>query len=101
MPFLKQLRRRSKASFHSPTDSKSASSKVEVASGKSSSTIDTNSHSSITPPSSINPTLSSPNLPALNELNGHSTASTPVPPPQQRPGPFVTQSQRNSVVVGF
>lgn len=92
MPFFKQLRRRSKASFHS--DSKTAATKVEMV-GKSSSTIDTSSHSSITPPSSIKPTLSSPSLPALTELNGNAS----LPPPPQRPGPFVTRSQRNSVVV--
>ncbi|OQE28576.1 hypothetical protein PENSTE_c003G08522 [Penicillium steckii] len=102
MPFFKQLRRRSKANFNT-TDSKSPSTKVEVVSGKSSSTIDTSSHSSITPPSSIKPTLSSPNLPSLSESsNGTSiasTTSTPLPPPPQRPGPFVTTpSQRNSVV---
>ncbi|KAJ5174438.1 uncharacterized protein N7482_000315 [Penicillium canariense] len=97
MSFLKQLRRRSKASFHA-ADSKSASHKVEVVSGKSTSTIDTSSHTSITPPSSIKPTLSSPNLPSLVESNDGSTPSTPLPPAPQRPGPFVTHPQRNSVV---
>ncbi|KAJ5293916.1 hypothetical protein PENANT_c009G08065 [Penicillium antarcticum] len=91
MPFFKELRRRSKASFQ-----KTPAPSVEEVSGKSSSTIDTSSHSSITPPSSIRPTLSSPSLPALSESNG-STASTPVAPPQ-RPGPSVLNSQRNSVI---
>jgi hypothetical protein len=99
MSFLKQLRRRSKASFHTPADSKGPSHQVEVVSGKSSSTIDTSSHASITPPSSIKPTLSSPNLPSLNESNDGSTISPSLPPPTQRPGPFVTISQRNSIVV--
>ncbi|KAJ5808372.1 hypothetical protein N7474_009641 [Penicillium riverlandense] len=98
MPFFKQLRRRSKASFHASsrsTDSKS-SHNVEMVSGKSDSTIDTSSYASITPPSSIKPNMSSPNLPSLTELNG---STTPVPPlPQQRPGPFATHSQRNSVI---
>ncbi|KAJ5095366.1 hypothetical protein NUU61_004722 [Penicillium alfredii] len=95
MPFFKQLRRRSKASIHKP-DSKNAHN-VEMVLGKSSSTIDT-SYSSVTPPSSIKPTASSPNLPSLTESNsnGASTASTPVPP--QRSGPFPTHSQRNSVI---
>ncbi|KAJ6093272.1 hypothetical protein N7486_008561 [Penicillium sp. IBT 16267x] len=92
MAFLKQLRRRSKASFH--TDSKSAAAKVEMV-GKSSSTIDTSSHSSITPPSSIKPTLSSPNLPSLTELNSN---ALPLPPPPQRSGPLGSRSQRNSMV---
>ncbi|KAJ5727496.1 hypothetical protein N7493_005316 [Penicillium malachiteum] len=91
MPFFKEFRRRSKASFQS--DSKSAVTKVEMV-GKSSSTIDTSSHSSITPPSSIKPTLSSPNLPSLTELD----SNAPLPPPPQRPGPFATRSQRNSMV---
>lgn len=99
MSFLKQLRRRSKASFHSTAELKTPSHQVEVVSGKSSSTIDTSSHASITPPSSIKPTVSSPNLPSLIESNDGSSISTPLAPPPQRPGPFVTNSQRNSVVV--
>ncbi|CAG7918534.1 unnamed protein product [Penicillium olsonii] len=85
MPFFKQLRRRSKANFQ-----KNPAPSVEEVSAKSSSTIDTSS--SITPPSSIKPTLSTPSLPALNESEPSSTL-TP------RPGPFVTNSQRNSVIV--
>ncbi|KAJ5648433.1 Mannose-binding lectin [Penicillium lividum] len=91
MAFFKQLRRRSKANFQ--PESKSAA-KVEIV-GKSSSTIDTSSHSSITPPSSIRPTLSSPNLPSLTELN---TNALSVPPPPQRSGPLGGRSQRNSMV---
>ncbi|CAG7989230.1 unnamed protein product [Penicillium olsonii] len=85
MPFFKQLRRRSKANFQ-----KNPAPSVEEVSAKSSSTIDTSS--SITPPSSIKPTLSTPSLPALNESEPSSTL-TP------RPGPFITNSQRNSVIV--
>ncbi|KAJ5481756.1 hypothetical protein N7475_000568 [Penicillium sp. IBT 31633x] len=92
MPFFKDLRRRSKATFH-----KTPSHSVEEVSGKSSSTIDTSSHNSITPPSSIRPTLSTPSLPALNESDTASAHSTPLVPPQ-RPGPAVTGSQRNSVI---
>ncbi|KAJ5683740.1 uncharacterized protein N7477_000085 [Penicillium maclennaniae] len=96
MSFLKQLRRRSRASFHS--EPKSASHQVHEVSGKSSSTIDTTSHSSITPPSSIKPTLSSPNLPSLNEVDssGTSSASVTLAPPPQRPA-LATNPQRNSI----
>ncbi|KAJ5950827.1 uncharacterized protein N7479_009240 [Penicillium vulpinum] len=92
MPFFKDLRRRSKATFH-----KNPSHSVEEVSAKSSSTIDTSSHNSITPPSSIRPTVSTPSLPALNESETSSAVSTPVVP-TQRPGPQVTSSQRNSVI---
>ncbi|CAI7673925.1 unnamed protein product [Penicillium discolor] len=91
MPFFKDLRRRSKATFH-----KTPSQSVEEVSGKSSSTIDTSSHNSITPPSSIKPTLSTPSLPALNE--SEPTSAVSLPPPTQRSGPLVASSQRNSVI---
>ncbi|KAJ5228318.1 hypothetical protein N7489_009026 [Penicillium chrysogenum] len=91
MPFFKDLRRRSKATFH-----KTPSHSVEEVSGKSSSTVDTSSHSSITPPSSIKPTLSTPSLPALNE--SETTSAVSVAPPTQRPGHVVPSSQRNSVI---
>ncbi|KAJ5489899.1 Mannose-binding lectin [Penicillium expansum] len=94
MPFFKDLRRRSKATFH-----KTPSHSVEEVSGKSSSTIDTSSHKSITPPSSIRPTLSTPSLPALNESETTSAVSAvSLAPPTQRPGPLVANSQRNSVI---
>ncbi|KAJ5382756.1 Mannose-binding lectin [Penicillium concentricum] len=93
MPFFKDLRRRSKATFH-----KTPSQSVEEVSAKSSSTIDTASHNSITPPSSIRPTLSTPSLPALNESETSSAVSTPVVPSTQRPGHLVPGSQRNSVI---
>ncbi|CAI7635811.1 unnamed protein product [Penicillium glandicola] len=92
MPFFKDLRRRSKAPFQ-----KNPSHTVEEVSAKSSSTIDTSSNNSITPPSSIRPTLSTPSLPALNESES-SAVSTPVAPPTQRLGPLVTGAQRNSVI---
>ncbi|KAJ9482017.1 hypothetical protein VN97_g11432 [Penicillium thymicola] len=91
MPFFKDLRRRSKATFH-----KTPSHSVEEVSGKSSSTIDTSSHNSITPPSSIKPTHSTPSLPALNE--SETTSAVSVTPPTQRSGPLVAGSQRNSVI---
>lgn len=95
MPFFENLRRRSRASFRS-NDSKSneSHSNGDMTSGKSSSTLDTAS-SSITPPSSVKPNgASSPNLPALNE-----SASAPPTLPPQRPGPYVTSSQRLSTFV--
>ncbi|CAI7591895.1 unnamed protein product [Penicillium bialowiezense] len=86
MPFFKQLRRRSKASF-----GKNPSHSVEEVSGKSSSTIDTSS--SVTPPSSIKPTLSTPSLPALNESESAAASTTlaPLRPP-------LANSNRNSVI---
>lgn len=109
MPFFSNFRRRSKASFKSnDTRSNESQSNGEVTSGQSSLTLDTSSHSSVTPPSSIKPngTSSSPNLPALNEApttNSSSTSSggtsMPATVPPQRPGPYVTPSQRNSTFV--
>lgn len=105
MPFFSNFRRRSKASFMSnDTRSNESQSNGDVTSGQSSSTLDTSSHSSVTPPSSIKPngTSSSPNLPALNEAptnNSSSTSSGGTSMPPQRPGPYVTPSQRNSTFV--
>ncbi|KAJ5494137.1 Mannose-binding lectin [Penicillium fimorum] len=93
MPFFKDLRRRSRATFH-----KTPSHSVEEVSAKSSSPVDTSSNNSITPPSSIRPTISTPSLPALNESETSSAISTPVVPPTQRPGHLVVGSQRNSVI---
>ncbi|KAJ5827092.1 Mannose-binding lectin [Penicillium robsamsonii] len=92
MPFFKDLRRRSRATFH-----KTPSHSVEEVSATSSSTVDTSSNNSVTPPSSIKPTLSTPSLPALNESETSSAVSTPVVPPTQRPGHLVG-CQRNSVI---
>ncbi|KAJ5887960.1 Mannose-binding lectin [Penicillium taxi] len=102
--FFKSLRRRSKASTQ---DGKDATAKVEVVSGTSSSTIDTSvdtSHTSITPPASIKPTQSSPNLPSLvesdsNEGSAASIVSSPLPQLRLRPGPYRPNSQRNSMIV--
>ncbi|KAG0155173.1 hypothetical protein PDIDSM_747 [Penicillium digitatum] len=92
MPFFKDLRRLSKVNFH-----KTPSQNVEEVSG-SSSTID--SDNSITPPLSIRPTLSTPNLPALNESEPTSAISAvsavSLAPPTQRPGPLV--GNRNSII---
>ncbi|KAI9929052.1 hypothetical protein ASPWEDRAFT_105166 [Aspergillus wentii DTO 134E9] len=105
MPFFKDLRRRSKASFHTTRSHESKSnesqSNGEMTSGKSSSTLDTASYSSVTPPSSIKPNnVSSPNLPSLNETSETDSSSngtsTPLAVPAQRPGPVVHPSQRNS-----
>lgn len=99
MPFFKDLRRRSRASFRTSHSTESQSN-GDMTSGKSSSTLDT-SYSGTTPPSSIKPTLSSPHLTALHKLNGHSNGSVPpVPSPPQRPVPIGSQSNRNSFVVG-
>lgn len=102
MPFFTQLRRRSRASFRTTksTESKSneSQSNGEMTSGKSSSTLETASYSSVTPPSSIKPTVSSPNLPSLSEGNGN-VNGTHLPVPPQRPGPQALQGQRNSTVI--
>ncbi|KAL2809811.1 putative peptidase family-domain-containing protein [Aspergillus granulosus] len=98
MPLFKNLRRRSKASFRSPSrsteKSAGAQSNGDGTSGNSSSTIDSASYSSATPPSSIKPSLSAQNLPAQNGSSGSS------PLPQQRPHPVASQSQRNSYFGG-
>lgn len=98
MPFFKELRRRSKASFR--TNASGESHNGDVTSGKSSSTLDTTYS---TPPSSIKRNLSTPNLPALNKSNGTLNGSTtPVQSlPPQRPVPITSQSNRNSFFVRF
>jgi hypothetical protein len=101
MPFFKPLRRRSKASFNDFKLNESQSN-GDITSGKSSSTLDTASYSSVTPPSSIKPNASSPSLPALTEVNSNvNGTSTPITVPPQRPtlAP-VPSSQRNSMIVG-
>lgn len=105
MPFFKDLRRRSKASFYTSKsgESKSVESHCngEMHSGKSSPTVDTSSYKSVTPPPSVkHNNRSSSNLPSLTEFNGHSegsSAALPVPPP--RPSPFMSQLSRNSTIV--
>ncbi|KAL4906017.1 hypothetical protein BDW74DRAFT_151038 [Aspergillus multicolor] len=109
MPLFKNLRSRSRSSFRSPSRSTEKSngtsngtqSNGDVTSGKSSSTLDSASYSSVTPPSSIKPNLSTQNLPALNGSNGSTNgASSPLAVPQQRPPPSVSPSQRNSYFGG-
>jgi hypothetical protein len=98
MSFFREIRRRSRASFRTNTGSSdSPSPNDEMPSGKSSSTIDSSSHSSRnTPPSSINPNPSSPYLPVMPKLNGSAIQSSPPP---QRPVPISSQSDRNNTPV--
>lgn len=103
MPLFKNLRSRSRSSFRSTSRSTDKSNGIQsngdVTSGKSSSTIDSASYSSVTPPSSIKPTASAQNLP-LNGSNGTSNGTNPpIAVPQQRPHPMTTPSQRNSYFV--
>ncbi|OJJ51603.1 hypothetical protein ASPZODRAFT_54679 [Penicilliopsis zonata CBS 506.65] len=107
MPFFKDLRRRSRASFRTNKSSETASHNGEMTSGKSSSTLESSSRSSITPPSSIRPNLSSPNLPSLNTFNinggspnGNGSNGPPVlvtPRPGLSP---ISPSQRSSTYGG-
>ncbi|OJJ00486.1 hypothetical protein ASPVEDRAFT_51663 [Aspergillus versicolor CBS 583.65] len=104
MPLFKNLRSRSRSSFRSTSRSTDKSNGIQsngdVTSGKSSSTIDSASYSSVTPPSSIKPTASAQNLP-LNGSNGTSNGTNPpIAVPQQRPPPMTTPSQRNSYFGG-
>jgi hypothetical protein len=104
MPFFEQLRRRSKASFRTArsqsheSKSNGSQSNGEVPSGQSSSTLETASYSSVTPPSSIKPTVSSSNLPSLSESNGSSSNGNGSLAPQ-RPALVTSPVQRNSMVV--
>ncbi|KAL4885141.1 putative peptidase family-domain-containing protein [Aspergillus karnatakaensis] len=105
MPLFKNLRSRSRSSFRSTSRSTEKSNGIQsngdVTSGKSSSTIDSASYSSATPPSSIKPNISNSHLPSLNGSNGSSNGtSSPLPVPQQRPPPTVSPSQRNSYFGG-
>ncbi|KAL6233962.1 hypothetical protein BDW75DRAFT_213551 [Aspergillus navahoensis] len=109
MPLFKNLRSRSRSSFRSTSRSTEKSSGTsngtqsngDVTSGKSSSTTDSASNNSVTPPSSIKPNMSTQNLPSLNGSNGSSNgASSPLTVPQQRPPPSGSPSQRNSYFGG-
>ncbi|KAI9367129.1 putative peptidase family-domain-containing protein [Aspergillus egyptiacus] len=102
MPLFKNLRRRSRNNLRSPSRSTENGTQPngEMISGKSSSTLDSASYSSVTPPSSIKPDLSTHNLPSLNGSNGSTNGtSSPHPVPQQRP-PVRSISQRNSYFGG-
>ncbi|KAL4918556.1 hypothetical protein BDW62DRAFT_63093 [Aspergillus aurantiobrunneus] len=104
MPLFKNLRSRSRSSFRSTSlsteKSNGTQSNGEGNPGKSSSTIDSVSYSSVTPPSSIKPNISTHNLPSVNGSNGSSNGTNlPLAAPQQRPPPVVSPSQRNSYFV--
>ncbi|KAL3475044.1 putative peptidase family-domain-containing protein [Aspergillus californicus] len=105
MPLFKNLRRRSRNSFRSTSRSTEKSngtqSNGEGTSGKSSSTLDSASYGSVTPPSSIKPTVSTQNLPQVNSSNGSTNGtSSPLSVPQQRPPPVMSPSQRSSYFGG-
>jgi hypothetical protein len=96
MPFFKDLRRRSKASFRTKTGI-DYQPNDEMVTSRLSSTPDTPNN---TPPSSIRPNLSSPSLPSILKSNGNlSGSSTPIQPHPQRPVPITSQSNRNSLIV--
>lgn len=90
MTFLKDFRRRSKASFRTSDSSKDSSNSVP--SQKSSSTLNS-AYASSTPPSSHTATLSNSNLTAVK----HNDTPT-APPVPQRPS-MTLNSSRNSMVV--
>ncbi|KAL2866967.1 zinc metalloproteinase family protein [Aspergillus lucknowensis] len=97
MPLFKTLRRRSRSTFRSTSRSTEESSTTQSngdgTSGNSSSTIDSASYTSATPPSSIMPTLSSNNLPSLVGSNGSSNGtSSYFPPPQLRSNPTTSRN---------
>ena len=102
MPFFKDLRRRSKASSHTTRSTASRSNESqpngEMASGRSTSTLDTASYKSVTPPSSIKLNLSSPNLPSLSEFADGANGNPPANPPP-RPGAYMNHLNRNSTLV--
>lgn len=91
MPFFKELRRRSKASFR--TSDSSAESNGTVPTTKSTSTLNS-SYGASTPPSFVQPNGSTSNVIATKS-NGDNTAP-PLPP---RPPVAPLKSNRNSTVV--
>lgn len=91
MPFFKELRRRSRASFR--TSDSSAESNGTVPTTKSTSTLNS-SYGASTPPSSVQPNGSTSNVTATKS-NGDST-TPPLPP---RPSVAPLKSNRNSTVV--
>ncbi|KAK2754042.1 hypothetical protein FQN54_007211 [Arachnomyces sp. PD_36] len=98
MPFLKELRRRSRSSFRSNSNNTSSSEYHSAKNGDmpqavSSSTIDSSS-SSNTPPSTVNPSLPSSRTSIMSNSNGN-IASTPGTP---KPRSIAPQSARNSVI---
>jgi hypothetical protein len=91
MPFFKELRRRSKASFRTSDSSNESTATVPTA--KSSSTLNSGLNGSTTPPSTYHPNGSNGNL-HNNKVNGDAT----VPPVPQRPS-ITPYSNRNSTIV--
>ncbi|EXJ84981.1 hypothetical protein A1O3_05656 [Capronia epimyces CBS 606.96] len=90
MPFFKDLRRRSKASFR--TSDSSTESNGTVPTTKSSSTLNS-ARGSTTPPSTYHANGSASNVLAAAKPNG----DTPPPVPQ-RPNVMVPNSNRNSMI---
>ncbi|KAK5038807.1 hypothetical protein LTR13_003838 [Exophiala sideris] len=90
MPFFKDLRRRSKASFR--TSDSSTDSNGTVPTAKSSSTLNS-ARGSTTPPSTYHANGSSSNVLATAKTNGDSP-----PPVPQRPNVMVPNSNRNSMI---
>lgn len=91
MPFFKELRRRSRASFRTSDSSTGSSSTVPTA--KSSSTLNS-AQGSATPPSTFHANGSASNVVAAAKSNGD--APPPIP---QRPNVTVPNSNRNSMIV--
>lgn len=91
MPFFKDLRRRSKASFRTSDSSNESNGTVPTA--KSSSTLSSTNGTS-TPSSSVKVNGSSSNLAAMRVLS-----ETTPPPVPQRPSTVVPISNRTSVIV--
>lgn len=91
MPFFKDLRRRSRASFRTSDSSTESNSTVPTA--KSSSTLNS-AQGSATPPSTYHTNGSASNVVAVPKSNG----DTPPPIPQ-RPNVTVPNSNRNSMIV--
>ncbi|PGH35523.1 hypothetical protein GX50_01625 [[Emmonsia] crescens] len=98
MPFFKDLRRRSRATFNLTPSSSSLNPNDDVLPDKSSSTLDSPTPSLHSSPVSFlnnNSTdLSSPHLSTLSKLNGNGYAPQVTPP--QRPVPIGSQSSRSS-----
>ncbi|KAL6252473.1 hypothetical protein RBB50_000192 [Rhinocladiella similis] len=89
MPFFKDLRRRSKASFR--TSDSSTDSNGTVPTAKSSSTLNS-AGGSTTPPSTYHGNGSASNVLATSKTNGD------TPPIPQRPNVMVPPSNRNSMI---
>lgn len=93
MPFFKELRRRSKASFR--TSDSSTESNGTVPTAKSSSTLNS-AQGSTTPPSTHHANGS-----ASNVLASAKPVADVPPPVPQRPNVMVPNSSRNSMIVSM